>query len=111
MLVRQNSEKLGRQNESVAGVSAGIRDMIDVLHTSIENFNSMGDAHEKQSDVIRNTVKINEEIAESIRQENTEFCSINEMVEHNTKDIGQMTEQVAALNRMAEQITLLLAQE
>lgn len=111
MLVQQNSEKLERQNESVAEVSAGIRDMIDVLHTSIESFNSMGEAHKKQSDVIRNTVKINEDIAESIRQENTEFCGINQMVEHNTKDIGQMTEQVAALNRMAEQITLLLAQQ
>lgn len=111
MLVQQNSEKLERQNESVGEVSAGIRDMIDVLHTSIENINSMGEAHEKQSAVIKNTVKINEDIAESIRQENTEFCGINEMVENNTKDIGQMTEQVAALNQMAEQITLLLGQQ
>ena len=61
--------------------------MIDVLHTSIENINSMGEAHDQQSDVIRNTVEINEHIAESIKQENTEFCSINGMVENNTKDI------------------------
>lgn len=69
----------------------------------------MGQAHEKQSDVIRNTVKINEEIAGSIKQENTEFSSINDMVENNTKDVAQMTEQVSALNQMAEQMNDLLA--
>lgn len=69
----------------------------------------MGQAHEKQSDVIRNTVKINEEIAGSIKQENTEFSSINDMVENNTKDVPQMTEQVSALNQMAEQMNHLLA--
>ncbi len=69
----------------------------------------MGQAHEKQSDVIRNTVKINEEIAGSIKQENTEFSSINDMVENNTKDVAQMTEQVSALNQMAEQMNHLLA--
>lgn len=95
----------------VGEVLAGLRDMIDVLHTSIENINSMGEAHEKQSAVIKNTVKINEDIAESIKQENTGFCGINEMVENNTKDIGRMTEQVGALNQMAEQITRLLAQQ
>ena len=69
----------------------------------------MGQAHEKQSDVIRNTVKINEEIAGSIKQENTEFSSINDMVENNTQDVAQMTEQVSALNQMAEQMNHLLA--
>ena len=83
--------------------------MIDVLRTSIENINLMGEAHEKQSAVILNTVKISEDIAESIKQENTEFSSINDMVENNTKDVAQMTEQVLALNQMAEQINDLLA--
>lgn len=109
--VEENSEKLEQQNEYFNEVFAGIRDMISVLHTSIENINSMGEAHNKQSNVIKNTVEINEGIAESIRQENAEFNGINGMVEKNTNDIVQMTEQVAALSQMAEQISLLLAQE
>ncbi len=44
-------------------------------------------------------------------RKNTEFCSINGMVENNTKDIVEMTEQVAVLNQMAEQINDLLAQK
>ncbi len=109
--VEENADKLEKQNEYFNEVFAGIRDMIDVLHTSIENINSMGEAHDQQSDVIKNTVEINEHIAECIKQENTEFCSINGMVENNTKDIVEMTEQVAVLNQMAEQINDLLAQK
>ena len=109
--VEDNTKKLEQQNEYFNEVFDGIRDMIRVLHTSIENINSMGQAHDKQSDVIRNTVEINEDIAENIRHENEEFSGINGMVENNTKDIAEMTEQVAELNQMAEQIKILLAQE
>ena len=109
--VEENSEKLEQQNEYFNEVFVGIRDMIRVLHTSIEGIDSMGEAHDKQSGVIRSTVEINEVIAESIQQENAEFSGINDMVENNTKDIAQMTEQVAELNQMTEQIKSLLAQE
>lgn len=108
--VGENSKKLEQQNKYFNEVFDGIQDMIKVLHTSIENINSMGEAHNKQSDVIRNTVKINENIAESIQQENAEFCGINNMVENNTRDIVQMTEQVVELNQMTEQIQSLLGQ-
>ena len=95
-----HADKLEKQSEYFNEVFSGIREMIDVLHTSIDNINSMGQAHDQQSEVIRNTVEINEHIAESIRQENAEFCNINEMVETNSKDIVEMNEQVAALNQM-----------
>ena len=111
MYVTENADKLEKQNEYFNEVFSGIREMIDVLHTSIDNINSMGQAHDQQSEVIRNTVEINEHIAESIRQENAEFCNINEMVETNSKDIVEMNEQVAALNQMAEHINDLLAQK
>ena len=84
--------------------------MIHILHTSIENIDAMGDAHSKQSEVIKNTVEINENIADSIKQENAEFSNINDMVENNTRDIAIITEQVAVLNQMVEQINYLLSQ-
>lgn len=109
--VEENSEKLEQQNEYFNEVFDGIQDMIRVLHTSILNINSMGEAHDQQSKAIKNTVAINEEIVDSIKRENAEFAGINDMVENNTKDMVQMTEQVVALNQMAEQITLLLEQK
>lgn len=108
--VQNNSEKLAQQNEHFNAVFTGIQEMINVLHTSIGDIDAMGDAHSKQSDVIRNTVQINEDIAESIQRENAEFSNINQMAESNTTDIAQMTAQVAELNQMVEQINLLLAQ-
>lgn len=108
--VEQNTEKLKQQNEYFNVVYAGIQDMINILHASIENINAMSEAHDKQSMVINNTVAINETIAESIKQENSEFVNINEMVETNTQDIAQMIEQIAVLNQMVEQINYLLAQ-
>lgn len=109
--VDENTEKLAQQSEYFNNVFDGIQDMIGILHTSIEDINSMGDAHSKQAQVIRNTVDINEDIAESIKQENAEFSNINNMVENNTKDVMQMTEQVSVLNQMVEEINRLLGHE
>lgn len=108
--VGENTEKLEQQNEYFNVVFSGLQDMIHILYTSIENINAMGDAHSNQSGVIKNTVEINEDIAEHIKQENLEFSNINGMVESNTRDIAQMIEQIAVLNQMVEQINRLLAQ-
>lgn len=109
--VKENTEKLEQQNEYFNAVFVGIQDMINILNNSISDIGSMGEAHSKQSEVIKNTVAINEDIAENIRQENVEFTNINDMMESNTRDIVQMTEQVAVLNQMVEQINRLLSME
>ncbi|MBQ4057705.1 MAG: hypothetical protein IJD40_02090 [Lachnospiraceae bacterium] len=62
----------------------------------------------KQAEVIRNTVSINQDIAESIRNENEQFKSINSMVESNVRDITDMTEQANSINEMVDQINQLL---
>ena len=72
---------------------------------------SPDDRSHQQSVVIRNTVEINQVIAERIKQENTEFANINTMVENNANDIEQMTAQVNVLNHMVEEINRLLTQE
>lgn len=107
-IVNDNSEKLAKQNEYFASVFSGIQEMIYILRNSIEDINEMGNAHEKQSVVIRDTVEINQTIADRIRQVNAEFANINTMVENNANDIEQMTEQIAALNQMVEEINRLL---
>lgn len=45
-------------------------------------------------------------VAENINRENEEFQTISDMVESNTGDIMQMTEQIDALNRMTEDMEL-----
>ncbi len=107
--VEQNMEQLQQQDNHFQAVFAGIQEMIHILYTSMERINAMGEAHQKQAEVIKNTVTINETIADSIKQENTEFSNINDMVENTTKDLTQMMEQVTVLNQMVEQINQLLS--
>lgn len=110
-IVNDNTEKLKKQNEYFNSVFTGIQEMIDVLQLSIENIATMGDAHDKQAVVIKNTVQINKEIADSIMQENKEFANINNMAEDNARDIEQITAQVNILNQMVNEINSLLSQE
>ena len=70
----------------------------------------MGDAHNKQSQVIRNTVSINQDIAESIKDENEKFVSINAMAESNASDVTQVAAQAGKLNEMVDEMARLLQQ-
>lgn len=109
--VEENSEKLATQNEYYKNVFKGMQDMSQLLNTSVNAVNTMGEAHSKQADVIRNTVTINNDIAESIRNENQQFVSINAMVESNVNDITSMTDQINSINSMVDQINQLLKTE
>lgn len=108
--VDDNTEKLNAQSKFFNEVFVEIKEMIEIIHISINSINSMGDAHSKQSEVIETTIQINEDIAESIKQENAEFVNINGMVESNTADVVNMTEQVNILNQMVEKMNQLLSQ-
>ena len=68
----------------------------------------MGEAHQNQAGVIRNTVTINNDIAEDIRSEHEQFMSINAMVESNVNDITEMTNQTARINEIVDEINNLL---
>lgn len=109
--VEENSQKLEKQNEYFGNVFKGMKDMTELLHTSVDAVNTMGDAHNKQAAVIKDTVSINQDIVESIRNENEQFKSINAMVESNVNDITGMTEQVNSINEMVDQINHLLKEE
>ncbi len=106
--VEKNSEKLKVQSQYFEKVFEGLREMIYILHQSINDIDTMNEAHNKQAEVIINTVMINEDIAKRIHMENQEFTNIAEMVERNVEDVAQMTSQVTELNRMVEEIDKLL---
>ncbi len=82
--------------------------MTGLLNMSVDVVNTMGEAHDKQADVIKNTVRINKDIAESIQSENQQFASINEMVESNVRDITEMTKQINLINEMVDEMKNLL---
>ncbi len=108
--VGENAAKIGTQNEYVANVISCMKDMKELLNISANAIQTMGDAHSNQADVIKKTVTINEDIAESIRSENDQFNSINAMAESNANDTTNVAAQANAINDMVEKMTQLLTQ-
>lgn len=94
------------QNQSVANVIQSMLDMTELLNTSANAVTTMGDAHNKQAEVIKRTVSINQDIAESIQNENEQFNSINAMAESNAND----TTQAGTINEMVDHMNELLKQ-
>lgn len=111
MYVNENSRKLEKQNEYFTNVYAGIQDMTQLLDVSADAVSTMGDAHHKQAMVIQSTISINKEIADDISKENTQFHSINGMVESNVNDITEMSNQINTINGMVDEISNLLKRE
>lgn len=109
--VEENSTKLGTQNEYFANVFKCMQDMTELLKVSVNAIQTMGDVHGKQAEVIKKTVSINQDIAESIRNENEQFTSINAMAESNAKDTTEVAAQATAINDMVDKMTRLLKQD
>lgn len=109
--VNENSVKLNTQNEYFENVFQSMQNMTELLNTSVKTINTMGEAHGKQAEVIKETVSINQDIAESIRSENQQFDAINTMAESNAHDTTEVAAQASAINEMVDQMTKLLKQE
>lgn len=82
--------------------------MTGLLQQAISNIGAMTEVYGRQSEVIGRTVDISEDIADSISNENAGFTAISNMAESNAADIVKMSEQVKAINEMAERIGDLL---
>ncbi len=108
MQVEENASKLGTQNDYFANVFQSMKDMTELLNVSVQAINTMGEAHGKQAEVIKKTVTINQDIAESIRNEIEQFDNINSMVESNATDTAQVADQANAINEMVDEMSRLL---
>lgn len=111
MQVGENSSKLGKQSEYFANVFQSMQDMTNLLHVSVDAINTMGEAHGKQSEVIKKTVSINQDIAESVISSKEQFDSINTMAENNAHDTGDVATQANDINEMVDEISRLLKRE
>lgn len=106
--INENSSKLDTQNEYFADVFNSMQDMTELLNVSVNAISTMGEAHNKQAEVIQKTVSINQDIAESIKNENEQFVSINEMAESNANDTAEVAMQANTINSMVEEMSQLL---
>ncbi len=106
--IDENASKLETQNEYFSDVFASMKGMTELLTASVNAINTMGEAHTKQAEVIQRTVSINQDIAESIKNENVQFGSINEMAKNNADDTAEVTAQAGMINSLVEEMSQLL---
>lgn len=111
MQVEENSTKLGTQNQYFINVFQSMQDMTELLNVSVNAVNTMSKAHNKQAEVIKKTVSINQDIAQNIRNENEQFNSINSMAENNANDTSEITIQASAINEIVDEMNRLLKRE
>lgn len=108
--VEENSTKMDTQNEYFANVFQGMKNITELLNVSANAIEKMGEAHSRQSEVIKRTISINQDIAESIKNENEQFNSINAMTESNADDTSNVAHQAGVINEMVDKMTMLLKQ-
>ena len=106
--MNENAEQLLEQNKVIVETVQGIRSMMELLKKSVSTITQANEIREMQNSVIQETVKINEDIAERILQENNEFSNITNMVQGNTEEIMVLSEQVDTINKMIKELEGLL---
>lgn len=108
--VEENYAKLETQNKYFANVFKSMQNITELLHVSVEAVSTMGQAHNKQAEVIQRTVSINQDIAEGIRNTAEQFDAINAMAESNANDTNEVTIQANTINSMVDEMNGLLKQ-
>lgn len=104
----ENAEQLKKQNDVIVETVEGIRKMIEGLKNSVAAVEQASEMRLAQSQVIVETVSINEDIAGGIQMENQEFSNIASMVQNNTKEIMTISNQVDTINKMVSELEMLL---
>ncbi|MDD6810788.1 MAG: methyl-accepting chemotaxis protein [Lachnospiraceae bacterium] len=98
--VEQSTDSLERQNETFGQTFASIEDMMHVIGESLNAITAMNAVHGKQSQLIKTTVSLNENLLGAIQSENEQFHNISGMIEDNTEDVMRMTSQAEKLENM-----------
>lgn len=100
----ENTKQLAVQNKALTDTVIEIKNMIALLTDSISTLNSVSILQKQQDVIIDRTVSLNEELTESIDEENREFMNINDMVQGNAEDIAVLMKQVDELNDMIREL-------
>ena len=108
--MNKNAEQLLGQNKVIVETVDGIRNMMELLKNSVDAISQANQIRKIQNQIIQETVAANEDIAERIHQENTDFSNITSMVQGNSVEIMNLSEQVDNINNMIKDLEEILVQ-
>lgn len=106
--INDNSEQLIDQNELILATVKEIRSMMELLKEAVIVIGEADTVQRRQNTIIRETVEINEDIAERIILENEEFSNIANMVQGNVEEIEMLSAQIDTINSMVTELEELM---
>lgn len=109
--INENASKLATQNEHYRNVFHSMKQITELLNMSVSAIDTLGNAHNKQSLVIKNTVTISEDIVKRIKEENIRFHSIKDMAESNANDTAEVANQAGIINNMVVEMNELMGRD
>lgn len=107
-IMNENTTQQLAQNKLIGETVEGIRNMMNLLKQSVEAIEQADVICVNQNNIIAETVTINEDIAECILNENKEFTNITNMVQGNTEEIAEISNQVEVIDNMIRGLQELL---
>lgn len=107
-IMNENTTQQLAQNKLIDETVEGVRNMMDLLKQSVEAIEQADVICMHQNEIIAETVSINENITESILNENEEFTNIANMVQGNTQEIAEISNQVEVIDKMISDLQVLL---
>ena len=106
--MKENAEQLHHQNKVVVDTVKAVRNMMDLLRTSVDAIEQVDQIRSNQRELILGNVAINEDLSERIHVENEEFSNINSMVQGSRDEIATLSDQVENINSMIKELEDLL---
>jgi len=107
-MVSESADSLEGQNAVFHQTFDSIQEMMEIIGESLDAVRTIDAVRADQNQMLENTVRINEQIAKAIRQENAQFEDIAAMIGDNSRDIVRMSQQTGELERMIEKLTATL---
>lgn len=106
--ISMSSDKLNYQNEVLEKTVQKIKDMMKLLHSSLDVIKEVDVLNGEQVALIGTTFSYNENISKQIEVEDEQFSNIVGVVQNSTSGIVELTNQVDKLNDIVRELEGLL---
>ncbi len=106
--MEKNAAQLEEQNKVLVSTVNEIREMIDTLKDSVCAVMKVDSIQKEQNEIIQSTVSINENIADKIEDQNSDFTNIADLAQGNVTHTNLLVDQIDILNGMVGKLNNIL---
>ncbi len=106
--VDESNIQLNKQNDILNSTVESVRNMLQLLNKSALAMKEIDGLNQEQNRLLKDNVRVNNEITEQISTENVQFQQIAQVVQENTKHIIDISVQMGNLKVVADELQSIL---